>query len=367
MARFPRRVSHWCRFALLGACALLAGCRDHAQIAVYEVPKETSAPSVPKRMLAAMVRHGNQTWFFKLTGPESAVTPETDHFAQLIRSIRFDPQSGRPQWKTPEGWQEERASDGIRFATLKKETDGETLEITVTVLPTGPDWDAYVLQNVNRWRGQLGVPPASPEELDKQLLRMPLEQEPDVEVVMVNIEGRGSGAMGAAPPPATAESARPKAGSTKPVDSAGPQDLVFDVPSGWQPTSNDTFSRYAFIVPGDDAAARVTITPLRAAGGDAFLLANINRWRAQVSLPPLSPAQMGTELKDIPFLGGTAKLVLALPEEAAGRNGIIGVIGIHGNTAWFVKMSGDAEFLQEKQAEFEQFVRSIRLKNEASS
>ncbi len=182
-------------------------------------------------------------------------------------------------------------------------------------------------------------------------------------MVHFRVGGAGEGTSGPAMAgrdgsgPSSASSSEPS-GSV----SSGPVELAFSLPSGWKEAPNDTFSRYAFIVEGEEAAARVTITALRANPSPQYLLANVNRWRAQVDLPPWSLEDLEKGLEDIEFLGGQAKLIVALPEKRAGLQGIIGVIGIHGSTAWFIKMKGDAELLEQKRDQFKTFVKSIRIR-----
>jgi hypothetical protein len=43
-----------------------------------------------KRMLGAVVPHGGQTWFFKMTGPADAVGRQRDAFEAFLKSVRFD-------------------------------------------------------------------------------------------------------------------------------------------------------------------------------------------------------------------------------------------------------------------------------------
>jgi hypothetical protein len=57
-------------------------------------------------------------------------------------------------WTLPGGWKDER-SGGMRYATLKPGVAGH-LDGSVVVLP-GPAGGE--LPNVNRWRGQIGLPP----------------------------------------------------------------------------------------------------------------------------------------------------------------------------------------------------------------
>lgn len=42
-------------------------------------------------LLAAWTRHGGDTWFFKLTGPDALVSAEKTRFVDFLRSVRFNP------------------------------------------------------------------------------------------------------------------------------------------------------------------------------------------------------------------------------------------------------------------------------------
>ena len=66
--------------ALLG----LAGCQNGDGIRHYQVPRPEA-----RRLLAAVVPHGDDTWFFKLVGPEAAVEGHRDEFERFIRTVRF--------------------------------------------------------------------------------------------------------------------------------------------------------------------------------------------------------------------------------------------------------------------------------------
>jgi hypothetical protein len=107
-------------FALAAAAlAALAGCRRE-EVTHYRVPKR--APAVPAAAPAP-------------APPPPAVTL---------------------RWTLPRGWSEgDGAGGGVRFATLKPPVAGR-VEVSVTVLPGAAGGE---LANVNRWRGQIGLPP----------------------------------------------------------------------------------------------------------------------------------------------------------------------------------------------------------------
>src|SRR5207249_4359851 len=158
------------RSSLVIACGLAAaavlGCQQTEEIRRYQMPRE---PRI--RMLAAMIPHGERTWFVKVTGPDPAVEEHKRAFRQFIESFHFNNDKGKPPltWTVPENWKEVNAKaakgEFQRFATFRlRAPQGEELELTVFALGrAGQAGD--VLANVNRWRGQLGLGPVSAEGL----------------------------------------------------------------------------------------------------------------------------------------------------------------------------------------------------------
>ena len=68
-------------------------------------------------------------------------------------------------WTLPEGWVE-KGSSGMRLASFGTTTPNSTVDVSVIQL--GGDGGG-VGPNINRWRGQIGLAPATPEELEKSL------------------------------------------------------------------------------------------------------------------------------------------------------------------------------------------------------
>lgn len=121
-----------------GCLALLVGCsRD--QVSHYKVPKEAQQEAHP------------------------------DHPGHEDHAPQGMPEAGAPEatraslkWSLPKGWSQV-PGEGMRFATLKAPIAGR-LEATVVVLP-GPAGGE--LANVNRWRGQIALPPLDEAGLAK--------------------------------------------------------------------------------------------------------------------------------------------------------------------------------------------------------
>ena len=117
------------------------------------------------RTLAAIVPHGEQGWFFKLTGPKDAVAATDEAFTTFLKSIHFSA-DGKPEWTLPEGWQEQPGIGDSLMRRWSFRAMAQPLELSVTALPKPPgDEENYALVNINRWRGQLKLPPIAREQL----------------------------------------------------------------------------------------------------------------------------------------------------------------------------------------------------------
>ena len=104
---------------LLGGASLpVVGCGRDETVRSYTVPVDR------QRMLAAIVRHGDEAWFFKLKGPAKDVAQVETPVHTFLESVKFE--NAAPAWRLPEGWT--REDGGTRFATLKLPQD---LEMTV--------------------------------------------------------------------------------------------------------------------------------------------------------------------------------------------------------------------------------------------
>jgi hypothetical protein len=344
-----------------GSLFALVGCGRTPQIEHYSVPKQsaidklTGADKAGKdRMVAAIVGHSDQNWFFKLSGQSDLVAEQAEQFTALVKSVRFGDQ-GTPQWTLPKGWRE-RPAEGMRFATLEIETSGGTLEASVTSLPRGEgvDESSYALSNINRWRGQLSLSPIDEAELDQQTTKVELDGST---ALLVNFEGKlKPGGMGQ-PPFAGGPMAGPLTGASgAPEARSGPgesAEMTYQVPEGWEELGPGPMGRKAgFRVTDGDRLAEITIST---AGGG--LLANVNRWRGQVMLEPIDEEQLQSGAQFIAV--GESKgayFRLVGPERT-----ILGVVAPVAGDVWFIKLAGDNELAEHERERFEQFVKSIHF------
>lgn len=183
--------------AALAALAATVGCGPEAEtIRAYDAPR-VAAKEDKDRMLGAMLLRPTQAWFFKLTGPKDAVAGLADAFGQVVASVRFEGTGDdeRPRWTLPAGWTEQPGSE-IRFATLRTGGEGAP-EVTVTKLPKPSGDDAaYVLQNLNRWRRQMSLPPIGPDEVAQATTSVKTK---DGTALLVDLVGTASQGMTGGP------------------------------------------------------------------------------------------------------------------------------------------------------------------------
>jgi hypothetical protein len=331
--------------ALCGATALLLlGCRQD-QIEHYQAPK--SEPLVlaggqdegPVRLLAAIVPHGDRTWFFKLTGPPAVVAEHKDEFDKFLGSVHFSDKADKPvEWNVPEGWQEEPGNQ-VRYATLR--VAGAELSVTSFEGQAGT-----LLANVNRWRGQIGLADVQEDELGRLTSETKVDGGP---ATLVDMEGHAAG-KGKKMPPFMAAN---KGGGSRPVSP-----LKYTTPPGWDEEEPAPPRVAAFHVSEGGRTAEVTVIPFP--GDVGGLRANVDRWRRQVGLGPASDEDMKNDVRRVEVDGSPAASVdVAGTGSSASR--ILGVVLPRGEQSWFFKMQGPAELVERQKPAFEAFVKSVHF------
>jgi len=332
-------------------------------------------------MLAALVPHGSDAWSFKLAGPAEAVGKYTERFDALVQTVTFpDAASGEPQWKLPEGWTQEAGGAQMRFATVKIPDSQPPLELTVAKVSWGSAEETQeILANVNRWRGQMQLPPIGEEDLADETRPLKLAADQS-KAVAVDLTGRlkaggmsppfaskgGKGELPAGHPPVGEKTVSAKTGgresngaknSTQIADPNLP--FTCELPAGWRPAKEKKmFSVATFAVEKD--AQRVDITVTQAAGG---LLMNVNRWRGPVQLPPVSETELESLLNPYKVDGHPAQMIrLFSPKDAEEPLAIVAVVAEMAEGTWFFRMSGPPDLVEDQQSNFDKFMASIKFK-----
>lgn len=136
----PNKPAFFPLLTLSASLLVLPAC-DRAKPHSYTIPKEerTTTPSTPKTNRTAAPAN-------------MQILPGMAETAQA---------AGEFQFNTPAGWQNKPPS-GIRKAELSYDGDSGSATITVTVFPGDV---GGLLANINRWRGQVGLPAMNANDL----------------------------------------------------------------------------------------------------------------------------------------------------------------------------------------------------------
>jgi len=154
------------------------------EVAVVDLaglPKDAD-PAKDGRIIAAMLTTSSSTLFFKMRGNADLAEIQKPDFIKWVAAVcdaqtetRSQPMAAMPpqdtgpppiKWQTPENWTAISPSS-MRYASFTAPAEnGEKIDISVVTFPGdgGSDPD-----NINRWRGQIGLPPLDRNGVSSQV------------------------------------------------------------------------------------------------------------------------------------------------------------------------------------------------------
>ncbi len=355
-------LSWYVAVVIIGSTAMV-GCERAEPIVTYSIP--TEVPEQLKlgedRMLATMVPHGDDVWFFKVTGPKAAIDTVESSFRQFVRGIEFN-DSGEPVLdQLPDTWRR-GGEKPMRFASIDVDTPDKQLDISISKLSRQPDWDQQVQMNVNRWRGQLGLSPSDErwgggEEFEVTTL--------DTSGVWVDLIGSPAEAAAPMTPPfagqpRVASDLDGGGGGGEPATPEPDSRLKFQRPEGWRDGRMTSMRMAAFSVGPEDSPAELTVIP---AGGD--LRGNVARWLGQVREGEVSDEVVDKALSDAQVVevdGRPGQRFLLAAEDAETGTAIDAtIVPIDDGISLFVKMTGPAKVVTEQSDAIASFLESLEL------
>ena len=151
---------------------------------LFDIAGQSPDNGKPAGILGVIQHRDDTTWFFKMTGDANLIEQQKPEFIAFLKSLSFAPAQtttelppghpaiddtapaaagpvsteGQPSWQVPADWQQ---ADGGQFLVAKfMITGGDGATATVNVSSSAGDGGGFTA-NVNRWRGQLGLPPAN--------------------------------------------------------------------------------------------------------------------------------------------------------------------------------------------------------------
>ncbi len=289
--------------------------------------------------------------------------------------------SGSVGWLAPTDWKAEKASQFLT-AAYALPNGGR-----VTVSKLGGDGGGLAA-NINRWRGQVGLKPLADKDVIGQPLKIADSQEemllfnltsansaPDAEGILAGVLPlktetwyfKFSGPVGVLKKSegVFAEFLRSVriAGSRKSAPAPAPsgvKKINVTPPAGWTPSEGSSMRAASFSIAGPDGTtADVSVVPIP--GDSGSTLDNVNRWRSQLKLAPLTSA-------DDPALGKmeaspageifTSHMTSSEPILNDKKASLASAILKRPGMTWFFKITGDTVLVEANLEKFATFVRS---------
>jgi hypothetical protein len=126
------------------------------------------------------------------------------------------------------------------------------------------------------------------------------------------------------------------------------------VPAGWKELPGGQFLAAKFAIAGESGGqATVNISTSKGDGGG--LAANVNRWRNQLGLGPVSDAELAAMTTPVSATSGKAVLL----EMANDSTTLAAIVVTLPGESWFYKMMGDGPVVKGQKAAFIQFVQGV--------
>jgi hypothetical protein len=131
-------------------------------------------------IVTAFVHRADGSWFYKLQGTTEAVASQKEAFINFLKTVKVKPgtaataeakPAATPELKAeahlvaPEGWQEVPPTQMVlaKFVVTK---EGGKADVSVSVFPSDT---GGTLENVNRWRRQIGLEPVDENGLQENV------------------------------------------------------------------------------------------------------------------------------------------------------------------------------------------------------
>jgi hypothetical protein len=348
------------------AVVSLVACDNKSEIKVYRVSKAPLEEAGPEQQGAM---------------PANAPSPSMPGGMAPVASA--------PSVPTPPSWQPQPPSQMRQASFLVNGDNGAVADISFVRLGASA---GDVLDNVNRWLSQLGKPPIDEEKLNQtaqhistsiggvtivDLAGLPNGADPkkDGRIIagMTNAEGstlffkiRGNAALTESQKSEfikwIAAVCNAQGGTKPPPPAMAPRDtsvnpqIKWQMPPGWSEVPPSAMRYASFNAPGPNGE-RVDISIVIFPGKGGSDSDNINRWRQQIGLPPMSPAAIATQLAPLKTPAGDFSSV-----DIAGANArTLAAWTRRGGHVWFFKATGPSAAVEKEKQNFVKFVESIRF------
>jgi len=310
---------------------------------------------------------------------------ETASPGALPRDI---PSAPSPQvvWQAKAGWEQEPPGQFLKAAYRIPGVG----RLTVSTLPGD---GGGLAENVNRWREQVQLPRLPDSEIQGQSMTV---NGSDHELLLFNLTAdqvsadtqgifaailpleketwyfkitapanllRESGASVFTAFLGTVRVVAATDGKTEASTTTAKPQILCNTPEGWESGPAGSMRAASFTIRGSNGAtADVSVIPL--GGNSGTRLENVNRWRSQVQLPPLSSENDPALGEDRDSVHGKIFFTQMVSEQPVldGRKvALSAAILRRGDITWFFKITGEADLVQNHREKFLNFVGSSQF------
>lgn len=358
------------------------GCGRQSEIRSYTVPKQKIAKQggaaaeatppqiIDKRTIVLTVLAGDDAWFLKVDGPEEQVNKVADDVREFFKTVKVSSTDGKQlEWDAPAEWQAQ-GERPMRLATLQLPggtEDQPPLEVAISHLPAGEEEQEYLLINVNRWLGQIALPPVKKEDLAEQLETIDVEGGKGWILDAVGkgpasgtdrgMMGFGMGRQATSSPPPMQSPVNP------PPREEAAQPVEFDLPEGWRELPPRPMVLRVLELGEGETKVAIAVSAFPASAPQiADVLSNVNRWRGEVGLEEVTSEQLG-ELTEPVKISGTEGTVATMVDSdgAADSNGTLAAMVTKNDKVWFFKMTGTREGIEAHREAFIEWLDTVQI------
>jgi hypothetical protein len=146
------------------------------------------------------------------------------------------------------------------------------------------------------------------------------------------------------------------------VNVASGPGLAWDAPAGWTPGPERPMRKATLVIGAADGGAGAELAVTAFPGDVGGNLANVNRWRQQLGLPPIGQDELGSALQHLhvgPLHVDVVELVGPARPPAAPQR-VLGAIVPYEGATWFFKLTGPDSLVTAERERFLAFIRSVR-------
>jgi hypothetical protein len=182
-------------------------------------------------------------------------------------------------------------------------------------------------------------------------------QNEEITTYRIPKEQHPSAKTAASTPPATSPTPAGGDMANTAVATASGAPLAWTPPAAWTAKPAGAMRKGSYTVKGDEGEADFAITAFPGdVGGD---LANLNRWRGQLSLPPLNQSDFAAATQHVDH-NGLHMTVVDILGTGDKPQRILGAMIPHGGATWFFKLTGPAALVAREKPAFTAFLATIK-------